>query len=82
MLQGFVTAELLARRHALGGVAVVHARQRLSGVASILGDGKMRYLLAQIPDPTDPRADPTDPRADPDWRRGVRYVAGMWRPGW
>jgi hypothetical protein len=70
MVGSYVAAELLARRHALGGIGVTRCRERLGIIASILGDDAMSALVAEVPDPT-------DPHQDPNLRRHARYVAGM-----
>jgi hypothetical protein len=54
MVPAYVTATLLARRYALGGLEVSRANDRLRGIASTLGDDKMRLFLANMVDPTDP----------------------------
>ena len=70
MVDGYVTAELLARRYAIGGGGVTRARQRLHVVASVLGEEMMGALVGGV-------VDPTDLGPDPDGRRHVRYVAGI-----
>lgn len=70
----YVTAHLLARRHALGGEDVARAGARLSAIASVLGPDTMSPLLADFPDPTDPAPDLKD-------RACLRYAPRMFDAG-
>jgi hypothetical protein len=70
MFRDYVTADLLARRFAVGGAFIARARERLPLVVQALGDWRVHELLTGL-------ADPTDPSSDPKKRRTVRSVPGM-----
>ena len=70
LIVAYVSATVLARRYGLNGFDLTSAHDRIPVVAAILGEPRMRELVATMRDPTDPEPDETR-------RRYLTYGPGI-----